>query len=85
MKRILSVLLSVLLLIACSVQASAPKARSSNQAFKQQTNEIIVYVTNTGSKYHRGSCRYLRQSKIPMALKDAKVDYEPCSVCKPPR
>ena len=45
----------------------------------------IVYVTNTGSKYHRSTCRYLRKSKIPMKLKAAAgAGYTPCKVCKPP-
>ena len=43
-----------------------------------------VYVTRTGEKYHRGSCRYLSRSKIPMPLTDAVKLYEPCSVCRPP-
>ena len=42
-----------------------------------------VYVTRTGSKYHRGSCRYLKYSKIPISLEKAKQSYEPCSVCRP--
>jgi cytoskeletal protein RodZ len=46
---------------------------------------ITVYITRTGTKYHRADCRYLRKSKIPISLKDAKKHYEPCSVCKPPR
>jgi micrococcal nuclease len=43
----------------------------------------LVYVTRTGTKYHRDGCRFLSRSKIPIALKDAGR-YEPCSVCKPP-
>jgi hypothetical protein len=46
--------------------------------------DTTVYVTRTGSKYHKGGCRYLSKSKIPMALKDAKKAYDPCSVCRPP-
>lgn len=46
---------------------------------------FIVYVTRTGSKYHRAGCRYLRKSSIPMSLEDAKRRYSPCSVCNPPR
>lgn len=46
--------------------------------------EEIVYVTRTGSKYHRGSCRYLRKSQIPMKLSDAVLSFGPCSVCQPP-
>jgi endonuclease YncB( thermonuclease family) len=47
--------------------------------------EGTVYVTRTGSKYHRSSCQYLRRSRIPISLKDARQSYEPCSVCKPPQ
>ena len=45
---------------------------------------IIVYVTRTGIKYHRQRCRHLKKSSIPMALADAKVNYTPCKVCRPP-
>ncbi len=47
--------------------------------------EVIVYITNTGSKYHRDGCRYLSKSQIPISLSDAKArGYEPCKVCNPP-
>ena len=42
-----------------------------------------VYIARTGKKYHRGSCSYLRYSKMPISLTDAKRQYSPCSVCKP--
>ncbi len=43
-----------------------------------------VYITNTGDKFHTGSCRYLRESKIPISRSDA-VDrgYTACKVCRP--
>lgn len=45
-----------------------------------------VYITNTGKKYHLGSCSSLSKSKIPMNLKDAKAKgYTPCSKCHPPQ
>ncbi|MFL6284451.1 MAG: thermonuclease family protein [Pyrinomonadaceae bacterium] len=44
-----------------------------------------VYVTRTGTKYHRLNCQYLRRSRVPISLKEAKQSYEPCSVCRPPR
>jgi endonuclease YncB( thermonuclease family) len=44
-----------------------------------------VYVTRTGSKYHRSSCQYLRRSRVPVSLKEAKQSYDPCSICRPPR
>jgi micrococcal nuclease len=43
----------------------------------------VVFVTNTGSKYHLDGCRYLKKSKLPMALSEAKGrGYTPCSVCR---
>ena len=54
---------------------------------KSKTDEsnIIVYITKTGSKYHRSGCLYLSESSIPISLKEAKVRYGPCSVCNPPQ
>lgn len=54
--------------------------RSSTSSTKK---ESTVYITRTGSKYHTSGCRYLRQSKIPVALTDAKRNYSACSVCNP--
>lgn len=44
-----------------------------------------VYVTRTGTKYHRGNCRHLSKSRKPISLRNAKArGYKPCRVCKPP-
>ena len=46
------------------------------------TNDVTVYVTNTGSKYHKSWCSYLNQSEIAMPLSDAQAyGYTPCSRC----
>ncbi|MBM4070790.1 MAG: nuclease [Planctomycetes bacterium] len=42
-----------------------------------------VYITASGKKYHRASCKYVAKSKMPISLKEAQAKYEPCSVCKP--
>ena len=50
---------------------------------KQEQNDI-VYITNTGKKYHRAGCRYLSKSAIPIRKKEAIArGYTLCSVCKP--
>jgi len=46
--------------------------------------EETVYVTRTGTKYHRVSCRHLAKSAIPMTLSEAASRYSPCSQCNPP-
>lgn len=51
---------------------------------RKDTPDVTVYVTRTGKKYHRGSCSYLRKSRIPMNLSEAKTRYGPCSRCRPP-
>jgi hypothetical protein len=48
-------------------------------------NDSTVYITETGKKYHRESCKYLNDSKKPISLEDAKKQgYTPCTVCNPP-
>ena len=43
-----------------------------------------IYRTNKGKKYHKGNCRYLSKSKIPISLTEAQErGLGPCGVCKP--
>lgn len=53
-------------------------------AQEPEEQEIMVYVTNTGTKYHRANCRHVDESKIEIALSSAIKNYEPCGTCKPP-
>lgn len=47
-----------------------------------RTVSQTVYVTATGSKYHRSGCSYLRQSCYSISLDDAKArGYTACSRC----
>jgi micrococcal nuclease len=44
----------------------------------------IVYITKTGTKYHRLGCRYLKKSAIPITRQKAIAKgYELCKFCKP--
>ena len=43
----------------------------------------VVYITNTGTKYHKENCYYLWGSKIKRYKNDVKDSYEPCSKCSP--
>lgn len=76
-----------------SAEAETPAAEAEEPAVEEAPVEeepededasIIVYVTKTGEKYHRGDCRYLKKSKIEISLSEARGRYEPCSVCDPP-
>jgi hypothetical protein len=70
----ISVVVLLTLLPLVSVMAQAP----------QKQAEQVVYVTKTGSKYHRETCRSLARSKIQMPLEKAAARYGPCAICKPP-
>ncbi len=44
--------------------------------------EEIVYITRTGSKYHKNDCPCLSSSKIPVDIKEAlEKGYGRCGVC----
>lgn len=44
--------------------------------------DIRVYVTKNGKKYHTGVCEHLGKSKIPMKLNLAIAEgYTPCQKC----
>lgn len=67
-----------------NVPATSPPAYQNPPA-QRETKESLVYITKTGSKYHRDGCRYLSKSRIPINLSDAKAQgYDACSVCDPP-
>lgn len=65
--------------------SAAGRTGEGRTAAASEPEGETVYVTRTGSKYHRSGCQYLRRSRIPVSLKEAKQSYEPCSVCRPPR
>lgn len=50
---------------------------------KEVPTGITVYVTDTGDKYHRYDCFYLR-SKNAMPLERAARNHGQCSYCNPP-
>ncbi|MFC1620176.1 S1C family serine protease [Candidatus Neomarinimicrobiota bacterium] len=62
-----------------------PFTNLKSTVFDDSKANTTVYITRTGEKYHHGSCRYLRKSKIKTTLLNAvERAYLPCSVCKPP-
>lgn len=59
----------------------APTPKPTPQPVQQQTQSETVYITRTGSKYHRAGCSYLKSS-IPISKSDAiAAGYTPCSRC----
>lgn len=47
-------------------------------------DQVIVYVTRTGRRYHRADCSHLRANPTALPLSEAAEDYTPCRVCRPP-
>jgi|APSaa5957512622_1039677.scaffolds.fasta_scaffold60178_2 hypothetical protein len=77
----------ILALALCSLSFTGIVESSSAKIKTEQYNqqEMVVYITRTGEKYHRLGCHHLSRSKIPISLKDAKKNrYTPCKVCCPP-
>ena len=85
----LLVILTLLIVTGCDNRQSQSRdtgfTSQSQDTYKEEVpKETIVYITRTGSKYHRADCRYLRESSIVTTLKKARAGYGPCKVCKPP-
>lgn len=63
---------------------AAPTPRATRPPVVQAPAVSEVYVTETGTKYHRGSCRSLKNSKIAVSKSEAaRRGYESCGVCNP--
>lgn len=71
-------------------QAGPPELQSpqtwQSSVIPSQAFGATVYITDTGEKYHRAGCQYLRKSSHPISLSEAKAEgYTPCSKCDPPQ
>lgn len=79
MKRSFLFLLFLLFSISPVFSVSSPSVNIVSVEAVQQ----VVYMTNTESKYHKNTCKYLRQSKIKtIKSKAQKAGYTACEVCK---
>lgn len=62
--------------ISFKIKRAASKSKTSSGG--------TVYITDTGAKFHRGSCRWLQWSKHAISRSEAiSQGYEACKVCKP--
>jgi len=63
------------------VAASAPAPPDDSAA-----DEVMVYITEHGRKYHNKDCQYVRNGGIAVTLKEARArGCSPCARCKPPQ
>lgn len=76
--------LLLLLLLSFSITPTFSVAKAPADIVLVEAVQQVVYTTNTGSKYHRDSCRYLSKSKIKTTKSKAQSSgYSACKVCKP--
>lgn len=64
--------------------SSSNSGGSSSPSSDSATTSYTVYITESGTKYHLGSCSYLSKSKIAIDKSKAiSQGYTACSRCKP--
>ncbi len=64
-------------------QKSTSITKTPSNSFASE-DQIEVYRTDTGTKYHRGDCHTLKHSKVAIPLNEAiEEGLEPCGICKP--
>lgn len=57
------------------------RAWSIHYPMKKVGIKKLIYVTDTGKKYHLFGCEYLRESMIPIFYSMAILRFESCKVC----
>lgn len=60
--------------VETAIPANVPSTR---------TTERTVFITDTGTKYHRRTCRHLHDSHYEIPLSRAMSAYEACKTCNP--
>ena len=66
-------------------QPTAQLCVSSIAGPAETTDDTRVFVTSGGMWYHRGVCRELQQSRIPVKLSVVRQYCRPCTKCRPQR
>lgn len=66
-----------------TTQETSAKETTATSTVHYDSSKETVYITNSGTKYHRDGCRHLK-SKYETTKKDAiSKGYEPCGTCNP--
>ncbi len=79
-KYVKNAALGTLVIGAVLMMPNRLHAAQQQEAVKSE----VVYVSKTGSKYHRSTCKSLRYSAIPIDRQLAlQMEYTPCKVCRP--
>ena len=95
MKTIKYLLCSLLLLLTLAGCDTEPEYKpysgltAESSLFEAESvsfSENTYYITPFGEKYHRETCRYIREAKSgyrKISETQAKKGYTPCKICKP--
>lgn len=59
------------------------KVETKTKSMSNQKIENVVYVTKSGKKYHRESCRYNKNSTAMSVGEARDLGLGACGVCKP--
>lgn len=66
------------------VPSEVSKVTNTQHITSDQSVDETVYITPSGTKYHRASCRYAKSSTaLEVQRSKAEKTYSPCSVCNP--
>ena len=85
LSSLLLVLVMIFSLCGCEQETTGTVENISTVVEEEETTSPVVYRTETGEKYHRGSCICLK-SKIETTVDEARsMGLNPCSVCQPPQ
>ena len=63
------------------------KKKSSSpqdQTDLEPAEDVTVYVTASGTRYHQAGCRSVTESAEAISLSEVVDRYQPCGRCKPP-
>ena len=68
---------------ASTVYDTVNKVQTQVQTKEVVKEEVVkVYVTKTGTKFHKANCKSLSKSKIEKDFKEVMLsNYEPCNNC----
>lgn len=87
-KALLAVMLILSTLFGCKAKTNTGNVGTTAKNTDTTTSaveEIKVYVTYTGDKYHRADCYYLISRRELLLEQAVMIGYEPCKACNPPR
>ena len=66
--------------IIVQTKSSSPQ----DQTDSEPAEDVTVYVTASGTRYHQAGCRSVTESAEAISLSEVVDRYQPCGRCKPP-